>query len=270
MRDAYGQALGYARSFDRPPPFIIACDLGYCFDLYATFDGSGNYRAFPNAQQNRLFLKDLGAHLELLRKVFTEPLDLDPSKHAAKVTRQVAERLAELARQLEADKHDPVLIATFLMRCIFTMFAEDVGLLPAGIFTQALKEQWVPNPSAFPAAIEQLWQTMNRGGHMFGVVGKILQFNGGLFASPQSLRLNKKALTLLLQAAECDWSGVEPAIFGTLLERALDPKERHALGAHYTPRAYVERLVRPTIEEPLRADFGYTHHATRRWKSAAS
>ena len=270
MRDAYGQALGYARSFDRPPPFIIACDLGYCFDLYATFDGSGNYRAFPNAQQNRLFLKDLGAHLELLRKVFTEPLDLDPSKHAAKVTRQVAERLAELARQLEADKHDPVLIATFLMRCIFTMFAEDVGLLPAGIFTQALKEQWVPNPSAFPAAIKQLWQTMNRGGHMFGVVGKILQFNGGLFASPQALRLNKKALTLLLQAAECDWSGVEPAIFGTLLERALDPKERHALGAHYTPRAYVERLVRPTIEEPLRADFGYTHHSTRRWKSAAS
>jgi hypothetical protein len=41
MRDAYGQALGYARSFDQPPPFIIACDLGYCFDLYAAFDGSG-------------------------------------------------------------------------------------------------------------------------------------------------------------------------------------------------------------------------------------
>jgi hypothetical protein len=167
----------------------------------------------------------------------------------------VAERLAELARQLEADKHDQVLIATFLMRCIFTMFAEDVGLLPAGIFTKALKDQWVPNPSAFPAGIQQLWQTMNHGGHMFGVVNKILRFNGGLFASPQALRLNKKALTLLLQAVECDWSGVEPAIFGTLLERALDPKERHALGAHYTPRAYVERLVRPTIEEPLRADW---------------
>jgi hypothetical protein len=48
---------------------------------------------------------------------------------------------------------------------------------------------------------------------------------------------------------------VEPAIFGTLLERALDPTERHALGAHYTPRAYVERLVLPTVVEPLRADW---------------
>jgi hypothetical protein len=48
---------------------------------------------------------------------------------------------------------------------------------------------------------------------------------------------------------------VEPAIFGTLLERALDERERHRLGAHYTPRAYVERLVIPTIVEPLRQDW---------------
>src|SRR5690606_8361390 len=47
----------------------------------------------------------------------------------------------------------------------------------------------------------------------------------------------------------------EPAIFGTLLERALDPRERHKLGAHYTPRAYVERLVLPTVIEPLREDW---------------
>jgi hypothetical protein len=48
---------------------------------------------------------------------------------------------------------------------------------------------------------------------------------------------------------------VEPAIFGTLLERALDPTERHALGAHYTPRAYVDRLVMPTVIDPLRAEW---------------
>ena len=48
---------------------------------------------------------------------------------------------------------------------------------------------------------------------------------------------------------------MEPAIFGTLLERALDPVERHKLGAHYTPRAYVERLVQPTVVEPLRQEW---------------
>jgi len=60
---------------------------------------------------------------------------------------------------------------------------------------------------------------------------------------------------LLIRAAEADWSDVEPAIFGTLLERALDPRERHKLGAHFTPRAYVERLVVPTVIEPLREEW---------------
>lgn len=257
MNDAYGQALGYARSFDTPVPFLVACDIGHCFDLYAAFDGSWDYRPFPNAQAQRIYLRDLTneKHAETLRKVFTDPHALDPSKHAAKITREVAGYLGNLAKKLEEDGHPQELVATFLMRCLFTMFAEDVGLLPEHAFTNALEKFWIPSPASFPGGIESLWRTMNDGGHVFGVVGKILRFNGGLFKAPTPLPLDDHALRLLLLAAKCDWSDVEPAIFGTLLERALDPKERHRLGAHYTPRAYVERLVRPTIEEPLRADW---------------
>ena len=39
------------------------------------------------------------------------------------------------------------------------------------------------------------------------------------------------------------------------------PLERHALGAHYTPRAYVERLVLPTVIEPLREEWTAVHSA---------
>lgn len=67
--------------------------------------------------------------------------------------------------------------------------------------------------------------------------------------------MNQAQIDGLILAANSNWREVEPAIFGTLLERALDPAERHALGAHYTPRAYVERLVLPTVIEPLRADW---------------
>jgi hypothetical protein len=255
MKEAFGQALGYARSFDKPEPFVIVCDIGHCLDLYATFDGTWNYRPFPTAQTSRIYLRDLAEHADTLRRIFEEPLALDPSKQSAKVTREVAAHIASLAKKLEDDGQDQELVAQFLMRCLFTMFAEDVGLLPEELFTKALKDLWLPHPASFPGGIESLWRTMNDGGELFGVIGKILRFNGGLFASPKALKLDKEALKLLLQAAECNWSDVEPAIFGTLLERALDAKERHALGAHYTPRAYVERLVRPTIEEPLRADW---------------
>ncbi len=269
MKDAYGQAVGYARAFDKPVPFLVVADLGYCFDLYASFDGSWNYRPFPNAQGSRLFLRDLDKHRDTLRAIFLEPHRLDPSKHAAKVTREIATYIANLAKKLEADKHEPELVATFLMRCLFTMFAEDVGLLPEGAFTNALRNLWIPNPASFAGGIESLWRTMNEGGPLFGVVGKILKFNGGLFANPSALSLDDHALRLLLMAAECNWADVEPAIFGTLLERALDPKERHRLGAHYTPRAYVERLVRPTIEEPLRADWDLVQAQVRKLVSDA-
>ena len=67
-----------------------------------------------------------------------------------------------------------------------------------------------------------------------------------------ALPFSAAQLAMLTDAAATDWSGVEPSIFGTLLTRALDPRERHKLGAEYTPRSYVERLIRPTIIEPLR------------------
>lgn len=254
MADAFGQALGYARTLDKPPPFVVAVDLGHCFDLYASFDGTANYRPFPNPVATRIFFADLANHLDTLRRVFLDPHSLDPAKQSAKVTREVATHLAELAQALEKAGHGPEAVATFLMRCLFTMFAEDVGLLPPRLFTDAIEKFWMESPRSFPGGIESLWNAMNTGSD-FGFIGKLLRFNGGLFAAPSALPLTRDHLALLLEAAKCNWADVEPAIFGTLLERALNPKERHSLGAHYTPRAYVERLVRPTIEEPLRSDW---------------
>jgi hypothetical protein len=252
MKEAYGQALGYARTFNTPPPFLVVADLGYCFDLYASFDGSWNYAPFPDAQHNRLFLRDLARHVDVLKAVWTDPWSLDPSRHAARVTEEVATHLAELAKSLDRD-HPPELVAKFLMRCLFTMFAEDVGLLGDHLFTDSLERFWLPNPASFPGGVRSLWRAMNDGSDY--VTGKLLRFNGGLFADPSALSLTRDQIGLLYEAAKCDWSDVEPAIFGTLLERALNPRERHKLGAHYTPRAYVERLVRPTILEPVREEW---------------
>ncbi len=254
MQEAFGQALQYARTLDDPPPFVIVCDIGHCFDLYATFDGSLDYRPFPDPRRSRLFLADLAQHLDTLRAIFERPKDLDPSKHAAKVTREIAGHLADLARGLEAEGHDAERSARFLMRCLFTMFAEDARLLPERIFTNELEKNWIRDPAKFVAGCESLWRAMEAG-HDFGYLGKLLRFNGGLFEDPTALPLSKADLERLLEAARASWVDVEPAIFGTLLERALDPRERHRLGAHYTPRAYVERLVKPTIEDPVRAEW---------------
>ncbi len=240
----------------RPPPFLVVVDVGNTIDLYSEFTRSGgNYAPFPDPAGFRLRLADLRdeAVRDRLRAVWNAPLSLDPARRSARVTRAIAGRLAELAKTLEQG-HDADSVAHFLMRCLFTMFAEDVGLLPEGAFTQLLAELQ-QDPVGFQPLVEHLWHSMNAGGYSVALRRRIPRFNGGLFADPTALPLDAAQIALLSDAARADWRDVEPAIFGTLLERALDPQERHKLGAHYTPRAYVERLVEPTVIAPLRAEW---------------
>ncbi len=109
-----------------------------------------------------------------------------------------------------------------------------------------------------------------RGRLLFALRTDLLRFNGKLFREPHVLPLDRDQIGLLIEAARADWRDVEPAIFGTLLERALNPAERHALGAHYTPRAYVERLVLPTVIEPLREDWKNARRRRCCWRPRAS
>lgn len=188
-----------------------------------------------------------------MRAIWLDPFSLDPSRISARVTRDVAGYLANLARSLEKD-YPATSVTSFLMRCIFTFFAEDIHLLPKDSFTNLLASLH-NDLSNFKPMVESLWQTMNSGGFSPILREHVLHFNGGLFESVEALPLNRQQFDVLQLAAAAEWRDVEPAIFGTLLERALNERERHALGAHYTPRAYVERLVIPTIVEPLRSDW---------------
>ena len=134
------------------------------------------------------------------------------------------------------------------------MFSEDVGLLPQDSF-KSLLQRYVGKADKFHIMAKVLWDDMNQGEYSTALEVDILRFNGGLFANAEAMLLNEEQLLMLINAARADWRDVEPAIFGTLLERALAPRERHKLGPHYTPRAYVERLVMPTVIEPLRHDW---------------
>ena len=263
MLKAKGQAERYAKALPLEhgwPPFLLITDVGYCIDVYADFSGTGKqYTQFPDASRFRIKLEDLrdGEVRERLAKIWTEPLSLDPSKEATKVTREIADRLAALSKRLEGRGNNATSVADFLMRSLFTMFAEDVGLIPEGSFTALLKKMQT-RPENLTPALTDLWAKMDTGGFVgaLGDAGEtVRRFNGYLFKDQTVIPLDADEIGLLIQSSEKKWNHVEPAIFGTLLESALDTKERAQLGAHYTPRAYVERLVMPTVIEPLRADW---------------
>ena len=260
MQAAKNQAERYAKALPLDegwPPFLVVVDVGHSLELFSEFSRSGKtYLPFPDPRSHRLALADLKRPevRERLRLVWTDPDLLDPAKRSAKVTREVADRLARLAKSLESAGHSAHKVGDFLKRCLFTMFAEDIGLIPNNGYT-ALLESLRGAADTFAPMAESLWQTMKEGGFSPVLRAKLLRFNGGLFEAAEALPLSEEQLEMLILAGKADWRDVEPAIFGTLLERALDPTERHHLGAHYTPRDYVERLVLPTVVEPLRADW---------------
>ena len=181
------------------------------------------------------------------------------------MTRAIAERLAAVSRALEEHKYDAEEVAMFLMRCLFTMFAEDVGLLPKASFRNLL-ERCEQDPSRLGHMVGQLWEAMDTGDFAYALETKVRRFNGVFFKTRTVLPLGREEIGELRRAASYDWRDVDPSIFGTLLEQALDPKERRRLGAHYTPRAYVERLVVATVIEPLRADWDQVQASAERQK----
>ena len=264
MMEARTQAERYARflpATEPPPPFVVVVDVGHSFELFADFTQKGKaFLPFPDARSHRIVLGDLRDEKirARLRALWLDPLSLDPATASAAVTREAARHLAELAKSFEQDRHDPRTVAAFLTRCLFCMFAEDIGLLPRAGFRgllESLRRDRAP-ATGVAATLEQLFKELDRGTPFSTVLRvKLLHFNGGLFSDATALPVDATQLGLLLAAARLQWSEVEPAIFGTLLERALDPAERHKLGAHYTPRAYVERLVLPAVIEPLRTEW---------------
>lgn len=277
---ARSQGEAYARALpagEGRPPFVLVVDVGTVIEVYAEFSQSGGtYTPYPDPRSHRLALADLAKPevQDRLRRIWLEPDTLNPARISAQVTREVAALLAQLAKSLEGGAHvskpnqhsahnqpaqvAPKLVAEYLTRCLFSMFAEDIDLLPKGAFLGLLQKHR-DDPATLQQMLRILWADMDRGGFSAALAGNVLHFNGKLFKGAAqdgySLLLTPAQIDLLIQAARCNWREVEPAIFGTLLERALDPAERHALGAHYTPRAYVERLVLPTVIEPLRADW---------------
>jgi hypothetical protein len=272
MLNARQQAESYVRllpSGHEPPPFVIVCDVGHCFEVYANFRRDGKaYDQFPDRQTFRIYLEELrdAKTRERLKLIWSDPLSLDPALESARVTRAIAVRLAAVSKALEAKKFQPEDVATFLMRCLFTMFAEDVGLLPEASFRNVL-ERCERDTSKFQPMVGQLWEAMDKGEFAYAIEAKVKQFNGEFFKSRLVLPLGREEIGELRQAASHNWRDVDPSIFGTLLEQALDPNERRRLGAHYTPRAYVERLVIATIIEPLREDWAQVLATAERQKS---
>ena len=250
LDQAITQAVGYARHLKNPPLIVVSS--------FATIRIETNFQGMELIRHD-IALSDLVQtdKSELLRKVFHNPDGLRPDRSVADVTKETAELFSRIVADMEGHVEDQEALARHLNRIIFCLYAEDSGLLPEGLFTSILYENR-EQPDQSNKSIADLFEKM-AGGGTFGA-HQIAYFNGDLFRTDTSIELSPVAMQRLGDAVKDNWRSIEPSIFGTLFERALDTSKRAETGAHYTGAKDIKLVVEPVVMTPLRREWEAARH----------
>ncbi|MEO1165291.1 MAG: DNA methyltransferase [Chloroflexota bacterium] len=254
LREAYDQLLQYREQLNNPP-LLIVTDIQN-WEIHTNFPNTEKrVYAFSNEEiATRSVVQDY------LRDIFTDPAKLHPNRNTEQVTADAAKGFQIIADNMRQWQADPERIAHFLTKLVFCLFAEDVSLLPSGprgetgIFSEII-EQNRQDPKQFVETTEYLFKAMADGTKIPFVNIPIPYFNGSLFDDVSVEELSFDALSALETASRLNWESVEPAIFGTLFERSLDPEKRAQLGAHYTSREDILLIVNPVLMRPLEREW---------------
>lgn len=247
LEAAYKQLLRYRASLENPP-LLVVCDLNR-FEVHTDFTGTVNKTYSFDLD---MLKAEPTQWTSVLRAVLTDPEQLRPEISPEKLTEHAAGEFVKIADRLRAREHDPHAVAHFLCRLLFCLFAEDAGLLPHGLI-ERLGDNHRLRPDRFNTALQDLFAAMAKNGGTFGA--EVIEwFNGGLFDTDEVLPLETDEIDLLRWVAVLDWSQIEPAIFGTLFERLLDPDKRGQLGAHYTDKEKIGLIVQSVLIQPLKRE----------------
>ena len=256
LAKAYEQLNDYREDLGNPP-LLVVCDLDR-FEIHTNFTAtSKRVYAFnlDDLNRNQITATCPLQPLSVLRALFGDYNVLRPDRTDAQVTQDAARQFSRLAERLELEDRNLAAtrqeIAHFLMRILFCLFADSIGLLPKGVFRNLLQGSDRYNPKRFLRKLSLLFEAMSQQDGIFGE-HTVKYFNGGLFDDSSVIQLDKGDLDILYEVSRnYDWAHVAPAIFGTLFERSLDPSRRTLIGAHYTSAEDILVLIEPVLMQPL-------------------
>src|SRR5215212_2347248 len=156
LEAAYEQLLQYRESLENPPLLLVS-DL-QSVQVHTNFNNS--VKRITTFTLDDLLIPE---KLDQLRRIWTDPFSFRAEETPENVTEQAAREFAGLAELLRRRGEDPDRAAHFLIRLLFCLFAEDVGLLPEGLFGKLVSATRT-RPEAFAAQLGQLFGAMRTGG----------------------------------------------------------------------------------------------------------
>ena len=245
LKKAYQQLLAYREDLGNPPLLVVS-DVR-TIQVHTNFTGTQKVVETFTLED----LKDERKRLRL-RDAWVNPAAFNPTFQRQEATKTAVDQLLLVGDAIKAAGAQPEAVAHFLVKVVFTLFAQDVKLLPRRPFSLLL-DAASDQPEDFQEMCGQLFTLMSKGGK--SMLGRIPHINGGVFTDPVAPVLDRAGVERLRTAATRDWAHLEPSIFGTLFERVIDPGKRSQLGAHYTPLQDILDVVIPVVMVPLQAEW---------------
>lgn len=230
------------------PRFILTCD----FQRWQLVDLDDDGRELS------FLLKDLHKHVTAFDFMLGRKVTFATQ---ASVTIKAAELMGKLHDALEESGYVGHDLEQLLVRLLFCLFADDTGIFqPKDIFLQLIENDTKADGSDVGRLLNDLFDVLDtpetsRQSTLEAELNAFPYVNGRLFAG----RLRTAHFTAamrdnLLDAAKHDWSGVSPAIFGSLFQSVMGAEERRAKGAHYTTEANILKVIGPLFLDDLKAE----------------
>ena len=174
---------------------------------------------------------------------------------------EATEMLGELHDALEAGGYAGHHLEQFLVRVLFCLFAEDTNLFDRETFRLYIENRTAEDGSDLGPRLAQLFGVLNtpveqRQKHLDEELQSFPYVNGALFSEQLGFaEFNRDMRNALLACTRFDWSRISPAIFGSLFQAVMEPKERRQIGGHYTSERDILKVIRSLFLDDLRAEF---------------
>lgn len=238
------QARGYRRNLspDYRPRYLIISDFASIRIVDENLERTYDFK-----------LEDLPENIHRFEHIISRsrPQSFDEE---ITVDQTAAKLMANLYKALESNGYEGHQTSVFLVRLLFLLFGDDTNMWEDNIVKKLILET-KEDGSDVGAELSSLFQVLNTPTKDRKAREKYSAFpyvNGGIFSEElETIKFNKKMRVALIDAANYDWSSINPTIFGALFQFIKDKEARDKLGEHYTTEENINKVIKPLFMDEL-------------------
>ena len=250
LAKAFQQAIDYTHGLKQNelPKYVLVCD----FHVFRLYDTEEQQTLEFTIDELVLNVQSFGYLLGYQKKTYKEQ---DPANIKA------AELMGKLHDRLEEIGYTGHPLEVYLVRILFLLFAEDTTIFNKQQFQDYIEQRTTIDGSDLASKLQELFQVLNtpkenRFKNLDEQLADFPYVNGKLFEEIlPSASFDTKMRQAVLDCCYIDWSKISPAIFGSMFQSVMNPKERRNLGAHYTSETNILKLIKPLFLDELWKEF---------------